>query len=95
MTDNPAVNDHRVRHFGALAAAVVAIIVVVNIPGGILGYLAMIVISTIAVLIGHGAIRFRGKHRWAAIVGLILSYQTLLLAVGLLVIRTARIFAGY
>ena len=95
MTNSPAINDHRVRHFGALAVAVVTIILVFYMPGGILGYLAMAVISTIAVLIGHSAIPFRGKHKWAAIVELILSYQMLLFAVGLLVVRSARIVAGY
>lgn len=95
MTDNPAINDHRVRHFGALAAAVVAIVLVFYISGGIIGYLAMITISVLAVLIGHSAIRFRGKYKWAAIVGLVLSYQMLLFSAGLLIVRTARIFAGY
>lgn len=88
-------SDQRLRHFGALAAAVVTIFLVFYIPGGILGYLAMVTVSALEIFIGHSAIRFLGKHRWAAIVGLILSYQMLLFDAGLLIIRTARIFAGY
>lgn len=85
---------NRVRHLIALAAGVIAIAATFMVPGGITEYLIYITIGVIAVVIGHTAVRRPGPLLWTAILGLVLSYLELVLALGLLAVRLTRIFAG-
>lgn len=89
MTD---VAPNQPRHFIALGAGVVALLVFVFGPTGMVGYLLAIAVAVAAVLVGHSASRHRGRMLVLAIIGLVISYFVLLTAVALLVVHMTRLF---
>ena len=92
MSSPPPARPNQTRHLTALAAGVVALVAFFALPPGLPGYLGSIAVGIIAVAIGHSAIRLRGSLRWAAIVGLVLSYYELVTAIGLLLARLTSVF---
>jgi hypothetical protein len=79
------------RHLIALAVGIASLIVFLTFTSGVVGYLVSIVVAAVAVLVGHRAVRHRGRMLLAAILGLVLSYFVLLTSVGLLVVRLTRL----
>ncbi|QDE33904.1 hypothetical protein FIV50_03355 [Microbacterium foliorum] len=94
MTLPEQAQSNRAWHVVALVAGVLAIVSLFVVPSGIVGYLVAIAIASVAVMVGHLAVRRRGAFRAAAIVGLILAYLGLIAPVGLLVVRLTRMFAA-
>lgn len=87
-------HTNAVRHVIGMVAGMVAIVLSVASPGGIGGYLTHFVVSAVAVILGHSAVRRRGPFWWMALSGLVLSYFALIMAVGLITIRLMRLFLG-
>ncbi|UOQ61055.1 hypothetical protein MUN76_03515 [Leucobacter rhizosphaerae] len=87
-------STHRALHGTALVAGLLALGVLFTGPSGVPGYLISIGIGAVALYIGHRAVARSGPLRWAAIVGLVLSYLQVLVSVGLLAARLGRLFAG-
>ncbi|MBC9935988.1 MULTISPECIES: hypothetical protein [unclassified Leucobacter] len=85
--------QNNARHLFALAAGMLVIVVSIFGPSGIAGYLLLIGMGIVAVAIGHRSLRHPGPLLWAAIVGLVLGYLELIMAVGLLTVRLTRIAA--
>ena len=85
---------NRFRHLFALAVGFLGVGSIFITPYGVGGYLASIAIGIVVVVIGHGSIRRPGPLRWAAGVGLGLSYLGLFFSSALLIVRVARVVAG-
>lgn len=87
-------NSHRAIHVTALVAGLVAMVVLFIGPAGVVGYLISIAVGLAALLVGHRAAKRSGPGLWMAIVGLVLSYLEVVVSVGLLAVRLARVFSG-
>lgn len=87
-------SDHRVRHLIALALGVLCVVYLFVQAGDLTTYVILLGLSCGAAAVGHQAVVRAGPLVWTAIVGLILSYLGLLMAVGLLVVRLARTFGS-
>ncbi|MFD5599263.1 hypothetical protein ACFWHR_04320 [Leucobacter sp. NPDC058333] len=92
MRDVPS--ENRNRHFVGLAAGVTALVLTYVLSGGVVTYLIYIGVSVLAVLVGHYAVKRPGRTRWAAIVGLVLSYLTLVMSIGLLTVRLTLVLSN-
>lgn len=92
MTLPEKTQDNRVWHVIALVCGLLPFVVLFGFANGIPGYLGVLAVAVVAVLLGHVAASRRGDFRAAAIVGLVLAYLGLILAVGLLLVRVTRLF---
>lgn len=81
-------------HFAALLAGVLAIGVLVTTANGPVTYLLCAGVGIVAVVIGHNALKRPGPLLWIAVVGLVLAYLQVLVAIGLLLVRLSRVFGG-
>lgn len=84
-------SQNRARHLAALAAGIVVFLAFFVIQFGVVGYVVLIALGIVAVAIGHSAARRQGPLLWAAIIGLIMGYFELIVAIGLLVVRLSRL----
>lgn len=82
------------RHLVAIAAGIAGVLSIFVTPYGVGGYLTSVAIGIVAVIIGHRSMRRPGPLRWAAGVGLGLSYLGLFFSSALLIVRVARVVAG-
>ncbi|WP_090146368.1 MULTISPECIES: hypothetical protein [unclassified Leucobacter] len=86
--------DHRVRHLIALALGLLCILYLFVQAGDVTTYVILLGLSCGGVAVGHQAILRSGPLVWTAIIGLVLSYLGLLMAIGLLVVRLTRTFGS-
>lgn len=94
MTLPEKTQGNRVWHVIALVCGLLPFVVLFGFANGIPGYLVVLAIAVVAVFIGHASASRRGEFRAAAIVGLVLAYLGLVLAVGLLLVRLMRLIVA-